>query len=472
MGRILEGISSYFQFSHHKVSFKTEIVAGLTTFSTVAYIIFVNPGVLSQTGMDYDSVMVATCLAAGIGTLLTGILSNYPFAQAPGMGLNAFFAYTVVMQSGYTWQQALGIVFISGIFFVGLTLSGLRAKIIEAFPIGILRAIPVGIGLFIAFIGLNTAGIIKVNQGPVIGLINSQDSWDNTALIENIERLPSQILEFGDFSNPMVLLAVLGFVLMVVFRVMAIHGAILLSILLTTLIGIILGFGRIPDGIISVPSMAETFLKLDIQSVFQFTDGSLLSGIIDVLTLLIAFTMVDLFDTLGTLYGTAERGGFLTKEGRLPRINKALISDALATVSGALFGTSTTTTYIESSTGIAAGGRTGFVSLVVASLFFLSIFFTPLVGMIPSYATAPALIMVGALMISAVKKIDFEDLEVALPAFLVIVLIPFAYGIADGIGAGIILYCVIQAVKFQWTRLNPIVVVIALLFLMKFWLIG
>ena len=459
----------FFQLTQQGTSLRQECIAGLTTFSTIAYIIFVNPSVLSQTGMDFQSVMIATCLAAALGTLLTGLLSNYPFAQAPGMGLNAFFTYTVVMQAGYTWQAALAIVFISGIAFILLTVSGWRSAIIEAFPSTILHAIPAGIGLFITLIGLNNAEIIDINQGPIIDLILSEDPTNKSSLIEKIQQAPPQIVQFGNLGSPQVLLSLLGLLIMVALSVRKVKAAILIGILATMAIGIGVGLTPLPDQIISWQvDLSPTFLQMDFSALNKEAGGSHFQTLLDVFTLLIAFTMVDLFDTLGTLYGTASKGGFLDKDGKLPRMKGAMLADAIATTTGAVLGTSTTTTYIESSTGIAAGGKTGLTAVVVAGLFLLSIFFFPLAGMIPGYATSPALIMVGVFMMSSIRKIDFEDLEKAIPAFFVITLMPFTYSIASGIGVGLILYTFIKCIKGEFKSLSPIIVLISLLFVIKF----
>jgi len=460
---------SFFRLRENQTHFKQEVIAGLTTFSTMAYIVFVNPAILAETGMDFQSVMIATCLAGATGSLLTGLLSNYPFAQAPGMGLNAFFVYAVVFQSGYSWQGALAIVFISGLVFILLTATGLRSAIAHALPSCILHAIPAGIGLFITLIGLNNAQIIDINQGPIIDIILSNDLSNQQALVDQVQSAPPQILEFGDLSNPSVILAILGFVLMSILMIRGFKGAILISIASITLLSVALGITSLPESAISLSlDLSPTFMQLDFAELFQGSDTSWLTRIMDILLILVAFTMVDLFDTLGTLYGTAEKGGFLDKNGKLPRMNRALMADAIATTFGSLLGTSTTTTYIESGTGIAAGGRTGLTAIVVATLFLLCIFLSPLAGLIPASATSPALIMVGVLMLGSVKKINFNQLEEAVPAFLVIVLMPFTYSIANGIGGGLVVYSIIKIAKGEFRTLNPVVLIISLLFVLKF----
>lgn len=458
-----------FRLQEQQTNVRKEIVAGLTTFSTMAYIIFVNPAVLAETGMDFQSVMIATCLAAATGTLLTGLLSNYPFAQAPGMGLNAFFTYTVVFQSGYSWQGALAIVFISGIVFILLTATGLRAAIAHALPECILHAIPAGIGLFITLIGLNNAQIIDVNQGPIIDIIMSDELSSKGVLADRVVEAPPQILEFGNLQSMPVMLAILGFVLMSLLMIRGLKGAILISIAAISVASLWTGVTQIPENPISLSlDLSPTFLQMDFGELFGSSDASIFSRVMDILIIIVAFTMVDLFDTLGTLYGTAEKGGFLDKQGKLPRMNRALMADAIATTFGALLGTSTTTTYIESGTGIAAGGKTGLTAIVVAILFLLCIFISPLAGLIPAAATSPALIMVGVLMVGSVKKINFGNLEDAVPAFLVIVLMPFTYSIANGIGSGLVMYTLIKTFKGNFRSLNPVIVIISLLFILKF----
>lgn len=460
---------SFFRLRENQSNFKQEAIAGLTTFSTMAYIIFVNPAILAETGMDFQSVMIATCLAGATGSLLTGLLSNYPFAQAPGMGLNAFFVYTVVFQSGYSWQGALAIVFISGVVFIMLTATGLRSAIAHALPACILHAIPAGIGLFITLIGLNNAQIIDINQGPIIDIILGDSLSNKDTLIEQINQAPPQILQFGDLQSPSVMLAVAGFILMSILMIRGLKGAILISIATITVSSLVLGVTQWPDNPLTLSlDISPTFLQLDFTELVGSSEASIFSRVMDILIIIVAFTMVDLFDTLGTLYGTAEKGGFLDKEGKLPRMNRALMADAIATTFGSLLGTSTTTTYIESGTGIAAGGRTGLTAVVVAVLFLLCIFLSPLAGLIPASATSPALIMVGVLMLGSVKKINFNDLEEAVPAFLVIVLMPFTYSIANGIGGGLVTYVIIKVAKGDFKSLNPVIVIIALLFILKF----
>ena len=466
-------MNKLFRLRENNTTLRTEVVAGITTFFTMAYIIFVNPSILAQTGMDFNSVLVATCLSAAIGTLLMGLLANYPFAQAPGMGLNAFFTYTVVFQMGYPWQQALAMVFISGILFLLLTISGLRAAIIDAIPATIRYAIPAGIGLFIAFIGLNNAGIIKVNQGPIIDIISSAETIDPAVLIEAVNQAPPQVLEVGNLGDPAVLLAVSGFIITAMLMVLQVKGAIFLGIVAAMLLGIPMGVTQIPENITaSSITLAPTFFELDLLGLFQLPEGSsFFHLIITLLTIVISFSLVDLFDTIGTLIGTADKGGFLDEEGTLPHMQKALFADATATTLGALLGTSTVTTYIESGTGVAVGGKTGLTAVVVAVLFLLSIFLTPIAGIIPGAATAPALIMVGVLMIGSLRRIHLDHLEEALPAFATFALMPFTYSIANGIAGGIIFFVLIKLVRGKLREVHPILYFLAALFVLRFVLV-
>ena len=445
-----------------------EIVAGLTTFSTMAYIVVLSPTLLSQAGMDFGAVAVATCIAAAIGCLLSGLLANYPFAQAPGVGLSAFFVYTVVLQAGYAWQGALAIIFISGLIFILLTATGARAAILAAIPPGVRHAIPAGIGLFIALIGLNNAGVVDINQGPIIDILYANQGAETGVLVDRVVAAPPQILQFGDFTDPTIFLTILGVFLMLFLTQWGVGGAILIGIGLITLISLLMGKTAVPETLFASSfDLSATFLQLDFSAIWG--GGAFGLGVLfDVLFIILAFTMVDLLDTVGTLYGTADKGGFLDKNGNLPRVNKALMADAVATTAGALLGTSTTTTYIESGSGIAAGGKTGLTAVVVAVLFLASILLTPLVSIIPVSATSAALVMVGILMIGSVKKVDFNSLEVTAPAFMVIVLMPFTYSIANGIGVGIITYVLIMVVKGQARSLHPVAALIAVLFIARY----
>lgn len=439
-------MDKFFKLSEKGSNVRTEVFAGLTTFLTMSYIIFVNPEMLGKAGMDTGSVLVATCIASAIGSLLIGLLANYPFAQAPGMGLNAFFVYTVVLGLGYTWQQGLAIVFISGIIFLLLTVTGLRKSIIDAIPSNLKFAIAPGIGLFIALIGLKNSGIVNMD-GPV--------------------------LDLGDVSSAPVLLGIIGFVALSAFMVLKVQGAMLWAIVGTTLIGIPMGVTQLPDSYsFAEISLSETAFQLDIAGLFTPPAGeSALSMTLTALLVIMSFTLVDLFDTFGTLIGTASKGNLLDKEGNLPRMEKALLADAGATLVGSLLGTSTVTTYIESGSGIVAGGRTGLTAVSAAGFFLLAIFLAPIAGMIPAGATSPVLIMVGLLMLDSIKKINLDDLESSIPALLLIILMPFTYSIANGIAIGMMFYVLIQVLKGKAKEVHPILYILVILFALRYVLI-
>ncbi len=370
-------LEKLFQLKAHNTNVRTEILAGVTTFLTMAYILFVNPAILGETGMDKGAIFVATCLAAAIGSALMGLIANYPIALAPGMGLNAFFTYTVVLHMGHTWQVALGAVFISATLFFLLSIFRIREWIVNSIPLPLRSAIAAGIGLFLALIALKEAGLVVDNPATLVGL--------------------------GDLHSPGPLLAVLGFFLIVALEARRVTGAVMIGILVVTAIAI--GLGVTPfGGIVSMPpSLAPTFLELDIM-------GALDVGMISVI---FAFLFVDLFDNTGTLIGVAKRAGLMSKDGHLPKMGRALIADSAAAMGGSLLGTSTTTSYIESASGVAAGGRTGLTAIVVAGLFLLALFFAPLAGTVPGFATAPALLFVAVLMTSGLAEIDWDDITVA-----------------------------------------------------------
>ena len=438
----------FFKLKEHGTTVKTEIIAGLTTFFAMAYIIFVNPSYLSQAGMDYTSVLVATCVSAAIGCFLTAFLANVPFAQASGMGLNAFFTFSVCFGMGYTWQQALTIVFISGILFLIIAVSPIRSKIISSIPAPLKAAISAGIGLFICFIGLLNADIVTL-VGTVIneatGAVESTDFSDLGAILT---------------SGPA--LALIGVLITGVLMAWKVKGAMFLGIIATTLIGIPMGLTHAPA------SLTENAITLA-PTLFKFDFGGLFShGVLPVVTAIITFAMCDCFDTVGTLIGTASNAGMLDKDGNLPHGDKALVADACATVVGACLGTSTVTTFVESSTGISEGGRTGLTSVVVGILFLLSVVFAPIAGIIPTQATAPAMIIVGMLMIGNVAKIDWSDIEVALPCFLTIIMIPFAYSISDGIGFGFISYCVLKIFRGKFKEVPVLMYVLSALFILMY----
>lgn len=409
-----------FQLKEHGTTVKQEIIAGVTTFLTMAYIIFVNPSILSMTGMDKGALITVTCLASAIGTGITAFWVNAPLAMAPGMGLNAFFTFTLVLGNGATWEQALGVVFISGVIFLALTFSGLREKIIDAIPAEIRLAVGAGIGLFIAFIGMQGMGLIVSNPATVVAL--------------------------GKF-NLNVVLGLVGFAIMGFLEMKKVKGGILIGIVATTVLGIIFGAVQLPSQIISMPpSPAPIALKLDvlgaIKPVFL---GSIFS-----------FMFVDLFDSLGTIMACAHEAEMIDEKGKIKNVSKILEADAIATVIGSLLGTSTTTTFVESASGIAVGGRTGLTALTTAVLFTISLFFSPIIGVVPAFATAPALILVGVYMFKNLLDIDFHNIEVAIPCFLIIIMMPLTYSISIGISFGFISYILVCLFGGKITHVKPI----------------
>lgn len=424
---------------------RTEVLGGLTTFFAMAYIIFVNPTYLAQTGMDQTAVMVATCLSAAIGTLLTAFLANVPFAQAPGMGLNAFFTYTVCFSMGYTWQEGLAIVFLSGALFLIITVSPLRSKVIASIPSFLKSAISAGIGLFIAFIGLLNAGIVQC-FGPENG------SYTDLA---------------ASIIHGAPLLALIGLIITGVLIAWKIKGAIFIGIIVTTIIGIPMGVTVIPSSfnMTDIGAIGQTFLQLDFA-------GVMAKGFLPLITAIVSFFIVDMFDTVGTLLGTAGNAGMLDKEGNLPGGDRALIADAIATCTGALLGTSTVTTYVESSTGIQEGARTGLSSVVVGLLFLLATLLAPFAGIVPSAATAPALIIVGVYMLKGAASIDWSDFEIALPCFLTIAMMPFAYSISDGIGLGFISYTLIKVFRGKFKEVPVLIYILSAIFIAMYILTG
>jgi len=420
-----------FQLKAHNTSVRTELLAGVTTFLAMAYILFVNPSILGATGMDKGAVFVATCLAAAIGSALMGLIANYPIALAPGMGLNAFFTYTVVLHLGHTWQVALGAVFLSALMFFLLSIFRIREWIINSIPLPLRSGIAAGIGLFLALIALQTAGIVVGNPATLVGL--------------------------GDLSKPGPLLAILGFFLIVVLEARKVTGAVLIGILAVTIIAIALGVSAF-GGVVSLPpSLAPTFLQLDIK-------GALDVGLISVI---FAFLFVDLFDNSGTLIGVAKRAGLMGKDGHLPKMGRALIADSSAAMFGSLLGTSTTTSYIESAAGVSAGGRTGLTAVVVAVLFLLALFFAPLAGSVPAFATAPALFFIAVLMTSGLAEIEWDDLTTAAPVLVTALAMPLTYSIANGIAFGFITWTAIKLLSGRTRELNSALIVLSILFVIK-----
>ena len=425
-------LEKLFQLQAHNTNVRTEMLAGLTTFLTMAYILFVNPAILGETGMDKGAVFVATCLAAAIGSAIMGLVANYPIALAPGMGLNAFFTYTVVLHMGHTWQVALGAVFISATLFFILSVFRIREWIINSIPLPLRSAISAGIGLFLALIALKEAGLVIANPATLVGL--------------------------GDLTSPGPLLAILGFFLIVALEAKRVTGAVMIGILVVTAIAIAIGITPFA-GILSMPpSIAPTFLQLDIM-------GALDVGMISVI---FAFLFVDLFDNTGTLIAVAKRAGLMSKDGHLPKMGRALLADSTAAMSGSLLGTSTTTSFIESAAGVTAGGRTGLTACVVAVLFLLALFFAPLAGTVPAFATAPALLFVAVLMTSGLAEIDWDDITVAAPVVITALSMPLTFSIANGIAFGFISWVVIKTLTGRWQDLNPALVVLAALFVIKF----
>jgi len=426
-----------FALSANRTTMRTEVLAGLTTFMTMAYIIFVNPSILKDAGMDFGAVMVATCLSSAAACLIMGLYANYPIALAPGMGINAFFAYTVVKAMGYSWQAALAAVFVDGVLtLLLLTMTGAREAIINSVPMSLKLSISAGIGLFLALIGLQNAGIVVPN--------------------------PVTLVQLGDFSKPEVLLAAIGLVITGGLVVLRLRGALLLGIIATTLIGIPMGVTKTAGfRLVSLPpSLAPTF-------------GAFVYGLKDVLTvgmitIVFTFIFVDLFDTVGTIIGVTSKAGMLDEKGRLPRANRALYSDTLGTVIGSILGTSCVTSYIESASGMAEGGRTGLTAVVVAILFILATFFAPLVGIVPAAATAPVLVIVGVFMIEPIMKIDFGDYLEAIPAFLALAMMPFTYSIAEGIIWGVLSYVILHAIARRFEKISVTMWILAVVCLLRF----
>jgi AGZA family xanthine/uracil permease-like MFS transporter len=430
-------LEALFKLSENKTNIRTEVVAGITTFLTMAYIIFVNPDILSKAGMPRDAVFVATCLAAAVGTALMALLANYPIALAPGMGLNAYFAFTVVLGMKYTWQVALGCVFISGLIFLVLSVLPVREWIINAIPRSLKLAISAGIGLFLAIIALQGAKIVVAH--------------------------PATMVTAGDLSTWPVLLASLGFVAIVALDHYRVPGGIIIGVIAVSVISALVGASTFDWRIVALPpSPAPVLLQMDLA-------GALNVGLI---TVIFAFLFVDLFDNSGTLIGLAHRAGFLRPDGTVPRLGRALIADSTAAMAGAALGTSTTTSYIESAAGIKAGGRTGLTAMVVAVLFLLALLFSPLAASVPSWATAPALLYVACLMTRGLAEIEWDDVTEAAPAVVTALAMPFTFSIAEGIAFGFITYAAIKLASGRISEVHPAVGILAVLFVVKFAVIG
>ncbi len=462
-------MNTFFKLKENKTTVSTEIMAGVTTFFAMSYILFVNPSILSETGMPFQAVFLATIIASIIGTLIMGLFANVPYAQAPGMGLNAFFTFTVVFGMGYTWQQALAMVFICGLINILITVTKIRKMIIKAIPESLQHAIGGGIGIFVAYVGLKNAGLLSftVQAEPQNGVVNGS----------------SIVPALGNFDNPAIILAVIGLVLTTILVVTNVRGAILIGILVTTLVAIPMGVVDTASVDWHANSLGNSFKELGttfgaafgaegLQSLFSDS-----SKIPQVLMTIIAFSLSDTFDTIGTFIGTGRRTGIFSKEDELAledskgfstKMDKALFADAIATSIGAIFGTSNTTTYVESAAGIGAGGRTGLTSVVVAILFALSSLFSPLIAIVPAQATAPALILVGIMMLASFKDINWTDLEDAIPAFFASIFMGLCYSISYGIAAGFIFYAVVKVVKGKAKEVSPIIWVIDALFILNF----
>ena len=423
---------SLFKLKANNTSVKIEVIAGLTTFLTMSYIIFVNPTILAQTGMDHGAVFVATCLAAAFGSCLMGVLANYPIALAPGMGLNAYFTYSVVLGFGHSWQVALGAVFLSAIIFLILSILPIREYLINSIPNSLKVGIVAGIGLFLAIIGFKSAGIITASSATLVTL--------------------------GELHNPTTLLAIFGFFLMIGLDALGVMGAVIISILVVTGLSIYLGYTKFTGFFALPPSLVPTFLQMDIK-------GALNLGLV---TIVFAFLLVDLFDNTGTLIGIAHRAGFIDKNGKLPRIDRVLLADSSAAVLGSILGTSTTTSYVESSVGVKVGGRTGLMAVVVGLLFLCALFLSPLAGAVPAYATAPALIYVACMMARALTEINWDDLTEYTPAMITAIAMPLTYSIADGISFGFISYCAIKILSGRWRDLNLPLICLSAAFIAKY----
>jgi AGZA family xanthine/uracil permease-like MFS transporter len=433
-------LSTFFRLAEHQTTVKKEILAGLTTFSTMAYILAVNPGILSSTGMDFNALITATALSAAIGTLVMALYAKLPIGVAPGMGLNAFFAYTIVAGMGYSWQFALTAVFLEGIIFIALSLLRIREAIINSIPDNLKHAISAGIGLLIALIGMANAGIIETGMRHV-----------------GNDRLAGVVLKIGDITSAGPLIALTGLIVSAVLMYRKVNAALLIGILAATVVGIPFGLTHLPENgqLVSLPpSLAPIAFKLQFDRIFSM----------DMVLILFTLLMVNLFDTVGTLIGLCNKAGLLDSQGRIPRAKQALLADAVGTTAAGLLGTSVVTAYVESASGIAAGGRTGLTALTVAFMFLLALFFAPVFAMIPQAATAPALIIVGMLMMSAVMKIDFNDVTEAIPAFLAIVMMPYSYSIAEGIVFGMLSYVLLKLLTGQYKVISPVMYVLAVLF--------
>ena len=448
-------IENFFKLKENNTTVKTEVVAGITTFMTMAYILAVNPSMLEAAGMDKTAVLIATCLASFIGTLAMALLANYPFALAPGMGLNAYFAFTVCGVMGYSWKVALMAVFIEGLIFIVLSLTRVREAIFDAIPSSLKKGVGAGIGLFIAFIGLQGAHLVVDNSSTLVTYVNFTENWHTSGICA--------------------VLALIGLFITAILYIKGIKGSILIGILATWVLGMLAQ----ATGIYVVDieggfySLYPTFAFTDFTAIGK-TFGQCFAAdfdginIFNFIVVLLSFLFVDMFDTIGTLIGVSSKAGMLDENEKLPRIRPALLADAIATSAGAVLGTSTTTTYVESSAGVGEGARTGLASVVTGLLFLLAIFFAPIFTAIPGFATAPALIFVGFLMVSSILKVDFEDVAEAVPAYLCLVAMPLMYSISEGIAIGVISYVIINVICGKAKKITPLMYVLAVLFVCKY----
>lgn len=431
-------IDKMFKLSAQGTSTRTEVLAGFTTFLTMAYIVIVNPTILGQAGMPVAAVAAATCLAAGFGSILMGLIANYPIALAPGMGLNAYFTYTVVIGMGVPWQTALGCVFLSGVAFLVLTVAGIRQLIVGAIPRPLFSAVAAGVGLFIAFIGLKEAGIIVADPATTVAL--------------------------GDLTKPNAALAILGLLIMGGLMVWRVKGAILIGILVAAVAAWALGLAKIVPGDYGLAALTATAFKLDVPAALHLNGATGMA----MAEIIFVFLFVDLFDNVGTLVAVTKKAGLVQPDGTIPRLNRILTADSIATIGGSLAGTSTVVSYIESASGVAAGGRTGLTAVVVGLLFLVTLFFAPWVQAIPAAATAPALIIVGSMMVGALADVDWEDPGVAIPAFLTVIAIPLTFSIANGLAFGVIAYAVLKLASRRVAKADWLLFALAALFVVRF----
>ncbi len=448
-------IEKFFKLKENNTTVRTEVVAGITTFMTMAYILAVNPTMLADAGMDSTAVLIATCLAAFVGTLAMALLANYPFALAPGMGLNAYFAYTVCGAMGYSWQIALMAVFIEGLIFIVLSLTSVREAIFDAIPSSLKKGVSAGIGLFIAFIGLQGAHLVVANSSTLITYVDFTANWHTEGICA--------------------VLALIGLIITAVLYIKGVKGSILIGILATWILGMLAQATGL-----YVVNVETGFYSL--YPAFAFTDFSAIGktfgqcfaadftgvNIFNFIAILLAFLFVDMFDTIGTLIGVSSKANMLDENEKLPRIKPALLADAIATSAGAIFGTSTTTTFVESSAGVGEGARTGLASVVTGFLFLLAIFFAPIFTAVPGFATAPALIFVGFLMVSSILKVDFDDVAEAIPAYLCLIAMPLMYSISEGIAIGVISYVIINLICGKRKKITPLMYVLAVVFICKY----